>query len=911
VGDRRSNADDIDELEAMQVNFGWAGAREYLLRNGFTHMAIQYSKAVTDFMGEAPPEGRVRRRLCYGRIERASDGYEIVRDAARWLAAPDALTGDAPPVPPHDHVIAYGLSGSGYLLRDYLFRGKNAGGEIDGFFVHAAGSKCLALIDDKVGSPRVYHWSTCRGPTPTNGAKVLAVDAQSDLEFNAGPLAREGAVDDPDYVRWEVAGAPHVPVFAMDLTRLGAPQQNPMDWSPIWRSAFHYLHRWVKHGTAPPTAPPITGRWEDEDTWKCDLDADGNALGGIRLPPIEAPRGIYTGFDYSWLDPAVSKGHRFAFVFAYGGRFERFSDETLAERYPTEADYRKSFEAAARRAFDAGYILEEDLRRYTAAPPRDQFFDSAGVRIRYIDVGPRDGEPVVLIHGGLATAEWQWGETGLIDALTDDYRVVALDLRGHGKSDKPHDVEAYGNAMVDDVIRLLDHLDVERAHVVGYSLGGRIVFKLVADHPERVISSMPCGTDAEPLGEATLQRFEALASMLVQSRDARPIVARFNVDGAMTEEAIDREAARLNAMNDFDAVAAVLRSIAELTPDRARLKANAVPTRCVIGAEDLNLPGVRRTAEHMASFDVQLLDGESHVTAYRDPAFIAAIRAFLGEHAVGGVDRFFDSAGVRIRYIDVGPRGAEPIVLIHGGFNSVEGNWLDTGVIDALDDDYRVIALDLRGHGKSEKRHDPAQYGAEFAADVIRLMNHLGIEKAHIAGYSMGGHITFKLVADHPERIRSAMPCGDGGRPASGAFAAALRDTIATLETSGSIRPVLDYFVTPGSMSQEEIAAIDASLRDANDPGAMAAMLRNWHGMDADPTKLAASRVPCLAIIGERDPLRADLESTARRMPNLRVEIMRGHDHMTAFQDPGFAAAIGAFVGVHSPVKRQTGKDAR
>ena len=381
VGDRRSDADDIDELEAMQVNFGWAGAREYLLRNGFTHMAIQHAKTVTDFMGEAPPEGRARRRLCYGRIERASDGYEIVRDAARWLAAPGALTGDAPPVPPHDHVIAYGLSGSGYFLRNYLIRGENARDEIDGFFVHAAGSKCLELIDDTadcpegsmcVGSPRFFHWFTCPGPPPTNGAKVLAVDAQSDLEFNAGALAREGAVDDPDYVRWEVAGAPHVPVFAMDLTRLGAPHQNPMDWSPIWRSAFHYLDRWVKHGTAPPTAPPIEGRMlatEDGNAWKPALDADGNALGGIRLPPIEAPMGVYTGFDFSWLDPAVSKGHRFAMIFAYGGRFERFSDETLAERYPTEADYKKAFEAAARRAFDAGYILEEDLRRYTAAPP--------------------------------------------------------------------------------------------------------------------------------------------------------------------------------------------------------------------------------------------------------------------------------------------------------------------------------------------------------------------------------------------------------------------------------------------------------------------------------------------------------------------------------------------------------------
>lgn len=375
VGDHRSDADDLDELEAMQVNFGWAGAREYLLRNGYTYMAIQHSKAVTDFMGESPPEGRERRRLSYGRIEMAEDGYEIVRDAARWLAAPDALTGDAPPVPAADDVIAYGLSGSGYFLRSYLFRGENTGGEIDAFFVHAAGSKCLELIDDGTScpegalcgaSPQFLHWFDCPGPPPTSGAKVLAIDAQSDLEFNAGALAREGEDDDPDYVRWEVAGAPHVPIFAMDLTQAGSPHQNPMDWSPIWRSAFHHLNRWVKQDVLPPTAPPIEGRMvftEEGAKWEGALDADGNALGGIRLPQIEAPRGTYIGFDFSWLDPAVAKGHRYAKIFGYGGRFEPFGAEKLAERYPAEADYAKAFEAAARRAFEAGFILEEDLRR--------------------------------------------------------------------------------------------------------------------------------------------------------------------------------------------------------------------------------------------------------------------------------------------------------------------------------------------------------------------------------------------------------------------------------------------------------------------------------------------------------------------------------------------------------------------
>jgi pimeloyl-ACP methyl ester carboxylesterase len=646
VGDRRSDADDIDELEAMQVNFGWAGAREYLLRNGFTHMAIQYSKAVTDFMGASPPEGRTRRRLCYGRIERATDGYEIVRDAARWLAATGALTGDAPPVPPHEHVIAYGLSGTGYFLRDYLIRGENARDEIDGFFLHAAGSKCLALIDDSedcpegsmcVGSPRFSHFFTCPGPPPTNGAKVLAVDAQSDLEFNAGALAREGAVDDPDYVRWEVAGAPHVPVFAMDLTRLGAPHQNPMDWSPIWRSAFHYLDRWVKHGTAPPTAPPIEGRMhatEDGDIWKCDVDADGNALGGIRLPPIEAPMGVYTGFDSSWLNPAVSQGHRYAIIFAYGGRFERFGDETLAERYPTEADYKKAFEAAARRAFEAGYILEEDLLRYTAAPPRDQFFDSAGVRIRYIDVGPRDAEPIVLVHGAAQSIEAAWGMTGVIDALDDDHRVIALDLRGHGKSDKPHDPRQYGNAFVEDIIQLLDHLTIEEAHVVGYSMGGRIVCKLVADHPDRAISAMPSGTNVEPPEPGGEDEFvERLARSLEESGSIRPAIEHFTADGSMTAEQVDEIVATIRATNDTIALAAVIRSLDELLPDRAKLEANPVPCLSIVGAGDPNLPITRTTAEYMANLKIHVIEGTNHLTAFRHPAFVAAIKSFAAEHA--------------------------------------------------------------------------------------------------------------------------------------------------------------------------------------------------------------------------------------------------------------------------------------
>lgn len=393
VGDRRSDADNLDELESMPVNFGLAGAKEYLLRNGFTHMGIQHSKAVMDFMGEVPPEGQVRRRLCYGRIEKASDGYSIVRDAARWLRSTEAWTGDAPPVRSHDHVIAYGLSGTGYFLRNYLFRDENAGQEIDGFLVHAAGSYNLDLVDETedcpegarcLGSPRFIHRFLREGAPPTNGARVLAVDAQSDLEFNAGALARQddGAADS-DYVRWEVAGAPHVPIFALDMTGMGAVHQNPLDWSPIWRSGFFYLDRWVKEGVAPPPGPLIGGQLvttENGRVWKPELDGDGNAVGGIRLPEIEAPLGVYTGFDFSWLEPARRESHAYATLFAFGGRFEPFSNEELVRRYPTKAAYRDALAGAARKAFEEGFLLEEDTSRYVDRPLNLPHFRSSNDR---------------------------------------------------------------------------------------------------------------------------------------------------------------------------------------------------------------------------------------------------------------------------------------------------------------------------------------------------------------------------------------------------------------------------------------------------------------------------------------------------------------------------------------------------
>ena len=118
-------------------------------------------------------------------------------------------------------------------------------------------------------------------------------------------------------------------------------------------------------------------------------------------------------------------------------------------------------------------------------------FDSGGVKIHYLVEGR--GEPVILIHGLLASARLNWQWPGVIVELAKNHQVIALDCRGHGSSDKPVSEDQYGVKMVDDVVRLMDHLSIKQADIVGYSMGGAITMKLMVLHPERVRSAVVGG----------------------------------------------------------------------------------------------------------------------------------------------------------------------------------------------------------------------------------------------------------------------------------------------------------------------------------------------------------------------------------------------------------------------------------
>jgi pimeloyl-ACP methyl ester carboxylesterase len=161
-------------------------------------------------------------------------------------------------------------------------------------------------------------------------------------------------------------------------------------------------------------------------------------------------------------------------------------------------------------------------------------FDSAGVEIHYRFAG--DGLPVILIHGLYSSAGINWHLPGTIKLLAENYRVIALDARGHGRSGKPKEDDAYGVAMVEDVIRLMDHLEIEKAHIVGYSMGGMIAMKLITEHPDRVLTGSLGGMGWLREGSG-LQKFWDN----VPARERGPVPSaclRHLADLAVTEEAV-------------------------------------------------------------------------------------------------------------------------------------------------------------------------------------------------------------------------------------------------------------------------------------------------------------------------------------------------------------------------------------
>ncbi|MBY0524863.1 MAG: alpha/beta hydrolase, partial [Gemmataceae bacterium] len=190
----------------------------------------------------------------------------------------------------------------------------------------------------------------------------------------------------------------------------------------------------------------------------------------------------------------------------------------------------------------------------------------------------------------------------------------------------------------------------------------------------------------------------------------------------------------------------------------------------------------------------------------------------------------FDSKGVPIYYSVTGRPDGEPVVLVHGFLDSMAG-WDRAKVSDALKDDFKVIALDCRGHGQSGKPDEPSKYGKEMVEDVARLLDHLKIEKAHIVGYSMGAAIAVKFAVRYPTRVRT-LSVGGGATPAS--EAEKMLEMAESLEKGKGLGPVI-LALTPKNKPKptaEELKRIDQAVFATNNPKVLAAIIRGAAGED-------------------------------------------------------------------------------
>jgi pimeloyl-ACP methyl ester carboxylesterase len=269
-------------------------------------------------------------------------------------------------------------------------------------------------------------------------------------------------------------------------------------------------------------------------------------------------------------------------------------------------------------------------------------FQSNGVKIRYITEGK--GEAVVLIHGFTGSAE-MWGKTppnkcAVWEKLAKQYRVIALDCRGHGKSDKPHDPKQYGKEHAEDVVRLLDHLKIKKAHVVGYSMGSIIAGTLCVSYPDRILRVV-CGGGV-PLCEPNkelLKLTDLMAKSLDEGKGLAPVIlAATSAPGRpkVTPEVAKIISDVIIGKQDQKALAACVRGNLklEVTPDQ--LKANKLPVLVVYGSkegdgDDAVQKEFKRIASLMGA-KVQVIEGSDHVSTIARAELADAIVVFLKEH---------------------------------------------------------------------------------------------------------------------------------------------------------------------------------------------------------------------------------------------------------------------------------------
>lgn len=257
------------------------------------------------------------------------------------------------------------------------------------------------------------------------------------------------------------------------------------------------------------------------------------------------------------------------------------------------------------------------------------YFDNKGIKIYYEIEG--NGPDLLMIHGFTSSIEWNWRLTNWDEVLKKENRLILIDCRGHGKSDKPLTPDQYGPNMVDDITNLLKHLSIEKANFFGYSMGSGLTLSVLLQHPNLVNSAILGGYVVSFPDDP--QREFAKKSMMTT-------VAGFRSENSKDIKDPTSKRFRLLAQatgGNLKALAAVMEGLYTQTDNMPTsrkemekvLKKISVPVLTVVGTDDF-MPGDRtliaQLVPNACHFQIQ---GKDHITVVADPKFHMIVKAFL------------------------------------------------------------------------------------------------------------------------------------------------------------------------------------------------------------------------------------------------------------------------------------------
>jgi pimeloyl-ACP methyl ester carboxylesterase len=251
----------------------------------------------------------------------------------------------------------------------------------------------------------------------------------------------------------------------------------------------------------------------------------------------------------------------------------------------------------------------------------------------------------------------------------------------------------------------------------------------------------------------------------------------------------------------------------------------------------------------------------------------------------------FQSGGLTLAYDDITPESgaaAGVVLLAHGFATSRAENWRRLGWYGAFErKGYRVIAMDMRGHGESEKPHDPNVYGRdELVGDLVRLLDHVGVGRADLMGYSMGARLSLQMALAHPDRIGSLMVGGIGGRMFEPPPAQAPKMTMAEAMRIDD----------PEQIPEKTMKGFRLFADGQGEDRLALAAFTEGRNMALAKDDLATIAAPTLVVAGSRDEMAGDPRALADVISGAKSVTLPACDHFSAIPHALYKAAVFDFL---------------